>query len=82
MTEFKIYGDWEATPDTLVPIHAREYYYDEHGNYLVQDWIIQKWCRENGIRARGYSAGGDENYKFLWSVPDPEHRVLFSLRWS
>ena len=76
---YKIYGNWEATPDTLVPIHAREYYYDEHG-YLIQEWIVAEWCRENQIRARRHNTG--TYMQDLWSVPDPKQRLIFMLRWS
>jgi hypothetical protein len=63
----------------LVTVTAQEYYYDEIGRYGRRPYLVENWCKENGIRASRYSTGREWDD---WTVPDEQHRVLFALRWS
>jgi hypothetical protein len=63
----------------LVPVTAEEYYYDEIGRFIIRPYLVENWCRENGIQAVRYSCGREWD---VWSVPDEQQRVLFALRWS
>jgi hypothetical protein len=63
----------------LVPVKAKEYYYDEIGRYILRPYLVENWCRENDIQAVRYSCGREWD---VWSVPDEQDRVLFVLRWS
>ena len=74
MTEYQ-----EAMPETVVPVRAREYYYDEIGRYMRRPYLVENWCRENGIRAARYSVGTESD---VWVVPNDEDRLIFVLRWS
>jgi hypothetical protein len=65
--------------EALVSVTADEYYHDEIGRYMRRPYLVENWCRENGIRAARYSVRTDYD---VWSVPDQQHRVLFALRWS
>jgi hypothetical protein len=62
-----------------VTVTAEEYYYDEIGRYGRRPYLVENWCRENGIRASRYSTGREWD---VWTVPDEQQRVLFALRWS
>jgi hypothetical protein len=63
----------------LVTVTAEEYYYDEIGRYGRRPYLVENWCRENGIQAVRYSTGREWDE---WTVPDEQQRVLFALRWS
>jgi hypothetical protein len=65
--------------EALVPVTANEYYYDEIGRYMRRPYLVENWCRENGIQAVRYSTSREWD---VWTVPDEQQRVLFALRWS
>ena len=69
----------EIGEESLVPIRAREYYYDPDGRYSIKTHVIYQWCCENNITASRFQTGDQLDW---WHVPNEEDRVLFVMRWS
>jgi hypothetical protein len=75
---------WEVTKETLVPIRAREYYFNSDGDFRINVHIVSEWCKDHNIEATRHTA--DASYDMaradLWTVRDERDRLLFALRWS